>query len=92
VGHTDALAAIWIYIADSSCRGYSPLYDHICRTVAESDAVLDLVTEAPPEGHNPVLLLAAVHHLLLGGLEHPLAAVYAGESDADPARWCRRCA
>jgi hypothetical protein len=78
--------------ADSSCRGYSPLYDHICRTVAESDAVLDLVTEAPPEGHNPVLLLAAVHHLLLGGLEHPLAAVYAGESDADPARWCRRCA
>jgi cellulose biosynthesis protein BcsQ len=27
--------------ADSSCRGYSPLYDRICRTVAESDEVLD---------------------------------------------------
>jgi hypothetical protein len=25
-----------------------------------------------------------VHYLLLGGLEHPLGAVYAGESDADP--------
>ena len=78
------LAAIWVYVADYSCRGYSPLYDRICRTVAENDDVLDLVCEAPPTGHNPVLLLAAVHYLLLGGLDHPLAAVYAGESDADP--------
>jgi hypothetical protein len=84
VGHHDALRDIWIYIADTSCRGYSPLYDRICRTVAASDAVLDMVVEAPPEGHNPVLLLAAVHNLLLGGLDHPLAGVYAGESDADP--------
>jgi hypothetical protein len=78
------LAAIWLYVADSSCRGYSPIYDRICRTVAESDEVLDFVSEAPPRGHNPVLLLAAVHYLLLGGLDHALAAVYAGESDADP--------
>lgn len=78
------LAAIWQYVADSSCRGYSPLYDRICRTVADSDEVLDLVSEAPPVGHNPVLLLAAVHYLLLDGLDHPLGAVYAGESDADP--------
>jgi hypothetical protein len=84
VSDHDALAAIWIYVADSSCRGYSPLYDRICRAVAESDAVLEMVTEAPPEGHNPVLLLAAVHYLLLGGLDHPLAAVYAGASTADP--------
>jgi hypothetical protein len=84
VGHHAALADIWTYIADSSCRGYSPLYDRICRAVAESDAVLDMVAEAPPEGHNPVLLLAAVHDVLLGGLDHPLAAVYAGESGADP--------
>ena len=78
------LAAIWLYVADTSCRGYSPLYDRICRTVAESDDVLDLVSEAPPRGHNPVLLLAAVHYLLLDGLDHALAAVYVGESDADP--------
>lgn len=78
------LAAIWLYVADSSCRRYSPLYDRICRTVAESDEVLDLVSQAPPRGHNPVLLLAAVHYLLLGGLDHALAAVYAGESHADP--------
>jgi len=78
------LAAIWLYVADSSCRGYSPLYDRICRAVAESDETLDLVLEAPPSGHNPVLLLAAVHDLLLGGLDHPLAEVYAGRSDSDP--------
>lgn len=78
------LAAVWIYIADSSCRGYSPLYDRICRHVAESDALLDLIETAPPEQHNPVLLLAAVHYLVLGSPDHPLAAVYAGESDADP--------
>jgi hypothetical protein len=78
------LAAVWIYIADSSCRGYSPLYDRICRTVAESDELLDLLETAPPEQHNPVLLLAAAHYLVLGAPEHPLAAVYAGESDADP--------
>ena len=78
------LGKIWLYVADTSCRGYSPIYERICRTVAESDEVLDLVSEAPPVAHNPVLLLAAVHYLLLGGLDHPLAAVYAGESEADP--------
>jgi hypothetical protein len=77
------LAAVWIYIADSSCRGYSPLYDRICRHVAKSDALLDLIETAPPEQHNPVLLLAAVHDLVLGSPDHPLAPVYAGESDAD---------
>src|SRR3954447_23979721 len=79
-----ALADIWRYVADTACRDYSPLYDRICRTVAADDAVLALVLEAPPAGHFPNVLLGAVHYLLLGGLDHPLAAVYAGESDADP--------
>lgn len=84
------LAALWRYIADTSCRGYSPLYDRICRTVAEEPEVLRLVSEAPPQGHNPLLLLAAVHYLVLGGIDHPLAAVYAAaddpEADRDHAR------
>jgi hypothetical protein len=79
-----SLSDIWIHIADTGCRDYSPLYDRICRTVAADDDVLDLVREAPPAGHFPNVLLGAVHYLLLGGLDHPLAAVYAGESDADP--------
>ncbi|HMQ24605.1 MAG TPA: DUF2332 domain-containing protein [Acidimicrobiales bacterium] len=77
------LAALWRYIADTSCRGYSPLYDRICRTVADDAEVLGLVSEAPPQGHNPLLLLAAVHYLVLGGLDHPLAAVYAAADDPE---------
>ena len=78
------LAEIWTYFADTSCRDYAPMYDQICRAVVSSDDVLDLVGEAPPRGRQPLLLLAAVHYLLLGGLEHPLAAVYTGKSDAEP--------
>ena len=78
-----ALADFWTYVADTGCGEYSPLYDRICRTVAANDDVLDLVREAPPRGHQPNVLLGAVHYLLLGGLEHPLTEVYSGESDAD---------
>src|SRR5262249_28346043 len=65
-------------------RGYSPLYDRICRAAARDEDVLDLVRAAPQEAHIPNVLLAAVHFLLLNGLDHPLGAVYAGTSDADP--------
>ncbi|MDP9332348.1 MAG: DUF2332 domain-containing protein [Actinomycetota bacterium] len=78
------LSAVWIWFADNVCREYSPIYDRVSRTVAASDEVLSLVREAPPRSHQPNVLLAAVHYLLLGGLDHPLAAVYAGVSDADP--------
>jgi hypothetical protein len=79
-----ALADIWNWYADNVFSGYSPLYARIARTVAASGDVLALLDEAPPRSHQPNVLLAAVHYLLLGGLDHPLAAVYAGESDADP--------
>jgi hypothetical protein len=81
------LSDVWTYFADTSCRGYSPLYDRICRAVAQSDAVLDFVKQAPGRAHQPNVLLAAVHYLLLegtrAGVNDPLAAVYAGESIAD---------
>jgi hypothetical protein len=79
-----ALADLWSWYADNVFSGYSPLYARISRTVAASDDVLALIDEAPPQSHQPNVLLAAVHYLLLGGLAHPLAAVYAGASDADP--------
>jgi hypothetical protein len=79
------LGRVWEWFADTSCRGYSPLYEQICRAVARDDELLALVREAPPEAHQPMVLLAAVHYLLLDGLDHPLAAVYAGRNDADAA-------
>src|SRR5207245_11305897 len=47
--------------------------------------LLALVLESPPAAHMPLVLLAAVHYLLLEGLDHPLADVYAGRTAADPA-------
>ena len=81
---TSELGRIWDWFADTSCRGYSPLYDRICREAARDEEVLDIVRAAPEESHIPNVLLAAVHFLLLNGLDHPLAAVYAGTSEADP--------
>ncbi len=77
------VAGWWRDFADDQCRGYSALYERICRAVAEDDALLDLVLEAPLPGRQPNVLLAAVHYLLLDGLEHELGDVYAGRSDAD---------
>lgn len=83
------LAELWTWFADTSCAGYSPLYDRICRAVAASPDLIDLIGEAPPSGHQPTVLLAAVHYLVLEGMDEsrgtePLAAVYSGDSDADP--------
>jgi hypothetical protein len=78
------LTELWNWFADSSCAGYSPLYDRICRAVGASPEMIELISEAPPSAHQPTVLLASVHYLLLDGLDHPLAAVYAGTSDADP--------
>ena len=79
-----SLPDVWTYFANVECGGYSPLYHRIALAVAASDDVLELVAEAPPTGHQPNVLLGAVHYLVLGGLDHPLASVYAGDSDADP--------
>jgi hypothetical protein len=51
-------------------------YPAICRAVAADDEVLSLLDGAPMSQRRPLLLLAAVHFLLLCGVEHPLAAHY----------------
>ncbi len=62
-----------------------PLYGRISAAVSEDAEVCDLLLAAPPEQRLPVLLLAVVHHLLLGGADHRLARWYptvAGRADA----------
>jgi len=51
-------------------------YPAICRAVADDDEVLSLLDGAPLTQRRPLLLLAAVHYLLLSGVEHELAAHY----------------
>ncbi|MGI8723376.1 MAG: DUF2332 domain-containing protein [Geodermatophilaceae bacterium] len=62
-----------------------PLYGRIASAVAGDADVRDLLRHAPPEQRLPVLLLAVVHHLLLGGADHPLSRWYptvGGRADA----------
>jgi hypothetical protein len=82
---TEDLARLWEWFAEYQFRGYSPLYERISLSVAGNRELLELVRAAPPAAHLPPALLGAVHYLLLEGFEHPLAEVYAGRSDADPA-------
>jgi hypothetical protein len=44
--------------------------------LAADDDLLELLSKAPAGQARPSLLLAAVHYLLLGGVEHPLARFY----------------
>lgn len=52
------------------------IYPAICRGVADDPRVLSLLDATPLPQRRPLLLLAAVHFLLLSGVEHPLAAYY----------------
>ena len=52
------------------------IYPAICRGVADDARVLSLLDHTPLQQRRPLLLLAAVHLLLLSGVDHPLAAHY----------------
>jgi hypothetical protein len=56
--------------------GRSALYERFSRDLARRPEGAALLVEAPPAQRRPNLLYAAVHDLLLGGADHPLAAYY----------------
>ena len=65
---------------------WAPLYAGLAARIAEeAPDVLELVTAALPGQRRPLTLFAAVHFLLMGGVEHPLARYYATLTpDPDP--------
>ncbi|MCC6572897.1 MAG: DUF2332 domain-containing protein [Planctomycetes bacterium] len=81
----DELARTFERFGDVECRGYGPLYERLSPVIAKDAALLDLAANA---GSTPVpnLLFAAVHYLLLGGLEHELANFYPTVLEARRAR------
>jgi len=82
-GTAERLSQIWRHFAESECGTYSPLYAAISHSVADDPELLALVAAAPPSGQQPNVLLAAVHYLVLSGIAHPLADVYAGRAGSD---------
>jgi hypothetical protein len=79
----DALAARFVQLAADDFAGYCPIYERIALEIADDEASLSLLFEVAPVGRTPILALAAVHDLVLRDPSSPLAAVYAGRSDAD---------
>ncbi len=82
---TSELADVWRYFADVSLGSYAPLYDRVTRATAEDPELLKLVASADENARMPNNLHAAAQFLLADLPDHPLAAIYRGESDADPA-------
>ncbi len=76
----DDLAELWRWFANGIMAGYCPLYEEIARSVAEDRELLSLQYSARPHAHLPPMLLAGAHCLLLSGIDHPLADVYADRS------------
>ena len=69
--------------AEQSCRGQSPLYEHLCSRTADDDGLIQIVKDTPEGQPVPNLFLAAVHFLLLSGAEHELGSFY-GSCVNDP--------
>lgn len=81
---TATLADYYRSYAAATFDGFEPLYAAICRAVADAPQVLQIIAAHPTDAHQPNVILAAVRYLLADDPTHPLAAVYAGTSDADP--------
>jgi hypothetical protein len=70
------VAGFFRFFAEHECAD-EPLYAALSRHVADRPALLALLADTAPEQQRPNLWLAAVHDLLLSGIEHPLRAYYA---------------
>ena len=88
VRDTGALATRFERFAALEADGHSRLYGRLARAVATDRELLSLAAHAAPGQPAPNLFLAAVHHLLLGGADHPLRRFYpsvGGHGRGDPA-------
>lgn len=78
------LASFYRYLADAEFDGYCDLYARIARAMADDTELLErIATLAPAAKVLPVLLYAAVHHLVLADPASSLAQIYAG-APGDP--------
>jgi len=84
----DLAAAFRAFATEAGRR--APLYVTLAGVAAEDPEIHSLLHHAPPTQQRPVLLLAAVHHLVLGDPDSALARHYPSiigrECDDDPRR------
>jgi hypothetical protein len=64
----------------SSFADDEPGYAEVCEHLGDHPELVELIAGHDPDAQQPNLLFAAVHYLLLGGLDHPLRYIYDGTS------------
>ncbi|MEU9371657.1 DUF2332 domain-containing protein [Streptomyces avermitilis] len=69
--------------ATQQAAGKSPLYATLSRAVTRTPEILDLAAGTQPGQPAPNMLLAAIHHILRRGVQHPLAAFFTGHEELD---------
>lgn len=79
----ESLHDVFIAYAED-CRGYSPIYEHITRAIADDPDVQALSTGGIAGQPPPNLICAATHYLLLSGVRHDVARYYPSVTQ-DPA-------
>jgi hypothetical protein len=79
----DDLAARFERFAQRECH-VSPLYERLSLGMARDLELLTIAAQAQPGQPVPNLFLAAVHFLLLKGVQSPLAAYYRSVSSGSP--------
>lgn len=72
----DYLTERFLKFARTETHGSSPLYALLAERAAGDPDLQGLAAKALPGQHEPLMLLAAVHFLLLSGVEDPLAEYY----------------
>ena len=84
----EELSTLFTFLADNDLLGYCPIYDRLARAIADDVEILRIVLDAAAtttrRGRIPVLFLASTHDVVLTRPDSELAAIYRGESDADP--------
>ena len=84
----DELADFYRFLAEAEFDGYCDLYARLARATADDPALLaSIATMAPAAKVLPVLLFAAVHHLVLAEPDSALAACYRGDDGATSDPW-----
>ncbi|GCE23511.1 DUF2332 domain-containing protein [Dictyobacter kobayashii] len=75
-GLDDLAQRFRLFASRESEVNFSPLYTVLARNIAADPDMLMLARFARPDQPVANLFLAAVHYLLLSGIQHPLAAFY----------------
>jgi hypothetical protein len=84
VYNTGTGADQWKYFADSVFADESPLNSSLASAVAADPALLELIQTFPAHPHQPLIVLAAVQYLVMGGAKGPVASLYEHGSRAVP--------